>query len=170
MQALKHEIKKLIPLTLFFFLSFAYILLIIKLFVKEYSIDVNVVSKALLGAIIAAKTVAILDAVLKFDRLGEKPRYLAVLYRTSVYTVIALVIFLIEGFIEDYRGTKALPAAIARFSQTERFSHILAITLLVAVVFFVHNLWREIDRYLGAGNLKRFFLSSPRQSLPDRPR
>jgi hypothetical protein len=167
MQALKHELKKLIPLTIFFFLSFGYLLLILKLFLKDYSIDFGVISKALLGAIIAAKTVAILDAVMKSDRFRDSPRYVTVLYRTFVYTLLALAILFIESFIEDYRGTRALSEAIARFLQTEKFSRVLATTLLTAIVFFIHNLWREIDTYLGKGELARFFLSRPDRSTPN---
>jgi TRAP-type C4-dicarboxylate transport system permease small subunit len=161
MQALKHEIKKIGSLTLFFFLSFGYILLIVKLFLKEYSIDSYVIGKALLGAIIAAKTVAILDATLKLEGLQNLPRYIGVLSRTSIYTLAALIIGSIEGFIEAYRGTRALPAAIIKFTQTESFYHILAVTLCLAVVFFLHNLWQEIDLSLGKGTLGKFFLSRP---------
>jgi uncharacterized protein YacL len=161
MEALKHELKKLGSLSIFFFLSFGYILLIVKLFLEEYYINSYVLGKALLGAIIAAKTVAILDATLKLQWLQKFPRYVSVLYRTSLYTLVALILGLIEGFIEAYRGTKQMSTAIAKFLQTESFYHILAVTLCLAVVFFLHNLWSEIDRSLGKGTLSKFFLSNP---------
>jgi hypothetical protein len=165
MQALKHELKKIGFLSLFFFLSFGYILLIVKLFLKEYSIDSYVFGKAILGAIIAAKTVAILDAMLKLDRLQHLPRYISVLCRTFIYTLVALMIGSIEGFIEAYRGTKAISTAITKFLSTESFYHILAVTLCLAVVFFLHNLWQEIDHYLGKGTLSKFFLSRPQSKM-----
>jgi hypothetical protein len=161
MEALKRELKKIGSLAIFFFLSFGYILLIVKLFLKEYSISSYVLGKAMLGAIIAAKTVAILDSILKLQWLQNFPRYVSVLYRTLIYTLVALIIGLIEGFIEAYRGTREMPAAIAKFLQTESFYHILAVTLCLAVVFFLHNLWDEIDRSLGKGTLSKFFLSNP---------
>jgi hypothetical protein len=161
MQALKNELKKLGSLALFFFLSFGYILLIVKLFLKEYSINSYVFGKAILGAIIAAKTVAILDAMLKLKSLQDLPRYVGILSRTLIYTLAALLIGAIEGFIEAYRGTRALPAALSKFLQTENFNHILAVTLCLAVVFLIHNLWQEIDLSLGKGTLKKFLLSRP---------
>ncbi len=92
MEAIKKELKKIGSLALFFFLAFGYILLIMKLFLEEYSITTYVLGKASLGAIIAAKTVAILDAAMKLEWLENRPRYVSVLYRTFVYTLAALIL------------------------------------------------------------------------------
>jgi hypothetical protein len=165
MEAIKHELKKIGSLALFFFLGFGYILLIMKLFLEEYSITTYVLGKAILGAIIAAKTVAILDATLKLQWLQNRPRYLSILYRTFIYTVAAMILGLIEGFIEADRGTRTISDAIAKFLQTETFSHILAVTLCLAVVFFLHNIWQEIDRSLGKAALSKFFLSTPENKI-----
>jgi len=154
MEALKKELKKIGSLALFFFLAFGYILLIMKLFLEEYSITTYVLGKAILGAIIAAKTVAILDAAMKLEWLENRPRYVSVLYRTFVYTLAALILGSIEGFLEAYRVSEAM----AKFWQRESFSQILAVTLCLAVVFCLHNLWQEIDRYWGKGTLRKFFL------------
>jgi hypothetical protein len=158
MEAIKKELKKIGSLALFFFLAFGYILLIMKLFLEEYSITTYVLGKAILGAIIAAKTVAILDVALKLEWLENRPRYLSVLYRTFVYTLAALILGSIEGFLEAYRGTRVISQAMAKFWQRESFSQILAVTLCLAVVFCLHNLWQEIDRYWGKGTLRKFFL------------
>ncbi|MGV2391392.1 MAG UNVERIFIED_CONTAM: hypothetical protein LVR29_34655 [Microcystis novacekii LVE1205-3] len=55
MEALKKEFKKIGSLTLFFFLAFGYILLIMKLFLEEYSITTYVLGKAIVGAILCGK-------------------------------------------------------------------------------------------------------------------
>jgi hypothetical protein len=133
-------------------------MLIMKLFLEESSITTDVFGKAILGAIIAAKTVAILDAAMKLEWLENRPRYLSVLYRTFVYTLAALILGSIEGFLEAYRGTRVISEAMAKFWQRESFSQILAVTLCLAVVFCLHNLWQEIDRYWGKGKLRKFFL------------
>ena len=158
MEAIKKELKKIGYLALFFLLAFGYIILIMKLFLEEYSITTYVLGKAILGAIIAAKTVVILDVALKLEWLENRPRYLSVLYRTFVYTLAALILGSIEGFLEAYRGTRVISQAMAKFWQRESFSQILAVTLCLAVVFCLHNLWQEIDRYWGKGTLRKFFL------------
>ncbi|TRV05497.1 MAG: hypothetical protein EWV41_15935, partial [Microcystis wesenbergii Mw_MB_S_20031200_S109] len=90
--------------------------------------------------------------------LENRPRYVSILYRTFVYTLAALILGSIEGFLEAYRVTRVISEAMAKFWQRESFSQILAVTLRLAVVFFIHNLWQEIDRYWGKGKLRKFFL------------
>ncbi|MBR8831399.1 MAG: hypothetical protein N5P05_002044 [Chroococcopsis gigantea SAG 12.99] len=165
METLKHEIKKLIPLTIFFLVCFGYIALILKLLIEDYNIDINIFMKVFIGAIVAAKTVLILDAILNLDRFQSFPRYVNILYKTAVYTFGALVITFLEGFIEAYRKTKVMSLAVQDFAGTERLSHILATILLAGIVFFIHNLWQELDISFGKGSLSKFLLSRPQKSI-----
>ncbi len=165
METLKHEIKKLIPLTIFFLVCFGYIALILKLLIKDYNIDVAIFMKVFIGAIVAAKTVLIMDAILNLDRFQSFPRYVNILYKTAVYTFGALIITFIEGFIEAYRKTKVMSDAIRDFAAAERFSHILATILLAGIVFFIHNLWQELDKSYGKGSLTSFLLSRPQTPI-----
>jgi len=159
MQALKHEIKKLASLTLFFLISFGYILIVMKLFLKEYSIDIYVLSKAFIGAIIAAKAVAIMDATPLLNRFKSSLRYLSVLYKTFVYSLAVLIIGAIEHLFHAYHKTKAIVPAIESFLNSRDFYQFLAVTLCIAIVFLIHNIFREIDIYLGKGSLMKFFFS-----------
>jgi putative effector of murein hydrolase len=79
MQALKRELKKLTGLFFFFLIGFGYILLVMKLLLREYSIDTYVLSKAIIGALIAAKSVAIMDVTPLFNRFEHLPRYINIL-------------------------------------------------------------------------------------------
>jgi hypothetical protein len=157
MQAIQREIKKLIPLTLFFFVGFGYILLLAKLFLKEYAIDTYVLSKAIIGALVAAKAVALMDMTPWVNRFHDYPRYLNVLYQTFLYTLAVLILGAIERIIHAYGETKAINLAIESFLSSEHFSHFLAITLCVSVVFLIHNIFKEIDAFWGKGGLYKFF-------------
>jgi hypothetical protein len=162
MQALKHEIKKIGSLALFFFIGFGYILLLMKLFLKdEYSIDTYILSKAIIGALVAAKAVAIMDMTPWLNRFDQSPRYISVLYKTSVYTFAVLIIGVIENLFHAYHQTKGIAPAIAMFIETRHFSHFLAVTLCVSIVFLIHNIFKEIDEYLGRGSLRKFFFNRP---------
>lgn len=162
MQALKREIKKLGALALFFFIGFGYILLVVKLFLEEYSIDSYVLSQAIIGALVAAKTVAIVDAIPWLGRFRRFPRYVSVLYKTFLYTLTVILIGIVERLIHTYLEKKAIAAAIATFMTPRNLHHFLAVILCIAVVFLIHNILEEIDIYLGKGTLVRFFLSRPR--------
>lgn len=161
MQALKRELKKIGSLALFFFIGFGYILLLMKLFLKEYSISSYVLSKALIGSIVAAKAVVLMEMTPWMERFRGAARYLSVLYKTFVYTLAVLIIGLIERLIDGYLKTKSISGAIETFIHSEHFYPFLATILCIAIVFLIHNIFTEIDTYLGRGNLLKFFLNRP---------
>jgi hypothetical protein len=161
MTALQREIKKLASLSLFFLVGFGYILLIMKLFLKEYDLNAYVFSKAIIGAIVAAKAVMIMDMTPWMNRFDQSARYIGVLYKTFVYTFAVLVLGFIEHFLHAFHKTKAIIPALQNMIASENFYHFLAVMLCVAVVFLIHNIFKEIDNYLGKGMLNRFFFDSP---------
>ncbi|MEA5532565.1 hypothetical protein [Crocosphaera sp. XPORK-15E] len=161
MQALKHEIKKIGSLALFFLIGFGYILLIMKLFLKEYSIDSYILSKAIIGALVAAKAVAIMDVTPLINRFEKAPRYLSILYKTFVYTLAVVILGLVEHLLHAYHETKAIAPAFKSFIESENFYQFLAVILCISIVFLMHNIFREIDSYFGKGNLSKFFFDVP---------
>lgn len=165
MEGLKRELKKIGNLALFFFICFAYILVIMKLFLKEYSINSYVLSKAIIGSLFAAKAVAILDTTPWINKFASSRRYLNVLYKTFIYTCAVLLLGVIENLIHAYHETKSLSLAISKFIHTENFYHFLATILCISVVLLIHNILEEIDHYLGKGNLKKIFFERPHISL-----
>ncbi len=161
MQALKREIKKIGSLALFFLIGFGYILLIMKLFLKEYSISTYVLSKAIIGALIAAKAVAILDATPLMNPFKQAPRYLSILYKTLIYTLAVLILGMIEHFLHAYHQTKAITPAFKMLIDIENIYQFIAVVLCILIVFLIHNIFRELDVYFGRGNLSRFFFNAP---------
>ena len=161
MEALKHELKKISSLSLFFFIGYGYILILMKLFLKEFSIDVSIFTKVVIYALVSAKSVAIMDMTPWMNRFAESPRYLQVLYKTAVYTFAVFVLSLIENLFHAYHETKALIPALTLFLKTRSFDRFLAILLCVSAVFLIHNIFQELDQYLGKGNLSKFFFKPP---------
>ena len=161
MEALKHELKKIGSLSLFFFIGYGYILILMKLFLKEFSIDVSIFTKVVIYALVSAKSVAIMDMTPWMNRFAESPRYLQVLYKTAVYTFAVFVLSLIENLFHAYHETKALIPALTLFLKTRSFDRFLAILLCVSAVFLIHNIFQELDQYLGKGNLSKFFFKPP---------
>jgi TRAP-type C4-dicarboxylate transport system permease small subunit len=163
MEALKREIKKLAALSLFFLIGFGYILLIMKLFLKEYSINTYVLTKAIVGALIAAKSVMIMDVTPLLNRFeNSAPRYVSVLYKTAIYTLAVLIIGGIEHLWHAYHRTHEIASAFESFIDSEHFYRLLAVTLCISIVFLFHNIFAEIDSYLGRGSLRKFFLERPK--------
>jgi hypothetical protein len=171
MQAFKREIKRIGSLALFFLIGFSYILLIMKLFLKEYSINTYVLSKAIIGALVAAKSVAIMDVTPWVNRFQKSPRYLSILYKTFLYTLAVLILGILEHFLHAYHQTKSIIPAFKSFIESENFYQVLAVTLCISIVFLMHNIFKEIDNYFGKGNLRKFFFDVPqvRSKIPTIP-
>ena len=159
MEKLKHEIRKIGSLTLFFLFCFGYIILIIKLFLAEYNVDIYVFSKVIISALVAAKAVAIMDMTPLLNRYDDSPRYIRVLYKTVIYTLAVLIIAVIENLFHSYMQTKGIETALKLFFETRNFNHFLASISCISVVFLIHNIFQEIDQYLGKGNLLKLFFS-----------
>jgi hypothetical protein len=161
MQSLKCEIKKVASLSLFFFIGYGYILILMKLFLKEFSVDVAIWGKAVIYAFISAKSVSIMNMTPWMNRFSQSARYLQVLYKTAVYTFAVLVLIVFENLFHAYQEAKALAPALTLFLETRSFNRFLAILLCVSTVFLIHNIFQELDYYLGKGNLSKFFFKPP---------
>lgn len=162
MEKLKEELKKIGSLSLFFFISFGYILLMMKLFLVEYNIDAYVLSKAFISALVAAKAVAIMDMTPLLNRYEQSPRYISVLYKTFLYTFAVFIIAVIENLFHAYHETKVISEAIKLFLETHHFFHFLAVMMSISIVFLIHNIFQEIDLYLGKETLSKLFFAQPK--------
>lgn len=160
-EKLKEELKKLGSLTLFFLIGFAYILIAIKFLLAEYDIDIIVFSKVIISALVAAKAVAIMDATPLINRYSNSPRYIRVLYKSVIYLGGVVLISIIEDLFHSYRQSGSLGSAIELFLETRHLYHFLAVTMSVSLVFILHNIFYEIDSYLGGGKLAKLFFDKP---------
>jgi len=71
---LVQEMRELFPVTLFFFVGFGLILLIVKLILQDFSVQVGVLSRAMLLSLIAGKVVLVLENVRLDERFPNLPR------------------------------------------------------------------------------------------------
>lgn len=161
MQSLRHEVNKIGSLSLFFFIGYGYILIITKLFLKEFAVDVSIFAKVVVYALVSAKSVAIMDMTPWLNRFAESARYLQVIYKTAIYTFAVFVLSFLENIFHAYHQTKALSPALKLFLETRSLNRFLAILICVSTVFLIHNIFQELDRYLGKGNLSKFFFKPP---------
>lgn len=152
-EKIKHEMQEIGKLTLFFFLGFLIILLILKLLLLNYDIKLYVISKALLGAIITAKVLFILKNRSYLLKFKHHPGYVNILFKTFVYDIFLLLILFIEKVIEALREKQPIDNLFHHLYETRETHHILAITLIVSLLFIIYNTLEEIDRNIGEKNL-----------------
>ncbi len=149
------------PAALFFLIGFALILLMVKLFVAEYAIELRVLSNAILGALFAAKVSLILDQR-DWARSHGYPRAVVVAGKVVLYTVSVIILGITEHLIEGYRESGSLGGALALFDQRFDAGRFFAVVLCVAMLFAVFFVMQEVNRRMGAGQMYALFFERPR--------
>ena len=159
---IKHEAKEVGLVFLYFFFCFGVLLLIKKLYLAEYHIQVQALSTATISALIAAKVVIVLDkthAGTRFDVC--LPIGVAALYKTLLYVLAAFVILYLEKLYHMYRETGSLgPAVIAVWEHRDR-NLMLGKVLCVGLSFLGYHLFAGLDRRLGSGTIRELILMHP---------
>jgi hypothetical protein len=163
-EKVKHEIKEVGIVTLYFLVCFAIILLLKKLFLAEYEIEFNALSAAVIGALVIGKVVVILDKTAIGNRFGQSHAgYIDVLYRSLVYTFfVALVVFAEKVFHASHEAEGFIPAVRHALEKTD-INHLWATVIGVFLSFIGYNVLNTISHHLGEGELVRLFFSSKKK-------
>ncbi|MEI6379703.1 MAG: hypothetical protein WCO81_02265 [Cyanobacteriota bacterium ELA615] len=158
-----HEIKELSGRALYFMICFSLILLILKLILDRYDIDIIIWPKILLGSFIASKATFVVDQTSVTKNNLNRARYINILSKTFFYTLMSIYVILMESFLKSLVHTKNILTALDT-AFTENFNNqTLAVAIFLFAIFLNYNIFNEIDSYLGGKKLKKFFFSNPRK-------
>jgi hypothetical protein len=159
---LRREFVTAWPAFLFFLVGFLILLLIIKLALATLSIEMTALSKAVVGALIAAKAVLILDETPLARRLEQSRRIIAVAVKTFLYGSVTLLLGYTERFVDALRRGDNFGAALRYLTDQASMYRLLSWATGVSLVFAVYFALFEIDRRMGKGELRRLFFDSPK--------
>jgi hypothetical protein len=155
-----NEVVSILPALLFFLFGFMLVLLVIKLFLAQYSIGFEAFPEAVLGALLAAKAVMILDHR-DYARLRRFPRVYAVVGKTAIYVLVVFAFGIAERVIHGYRQTGSLRGGILFFLHRSNHDRFFGTMLCVAIVFAAYFVIREIERKHGKGSMYDLFFRKP---------
>jgi hypothetical protein len=159
LSAVKHEIKQVGLVTLYFFFCFSFVLTLKKLMLATYHIEFFALSSAVIGALVVAKIVVVLDhthAGTRFD--ASHPVWIAALYKTLIYIVVTALVLFGEKLFHAYRESGALTEAVMEVWAHRDRNVILAKVICIGLAFAGYHLYAGIDRRLGEGTLRRLVL------------
>jgi hypothetical protein len=159
---LKKELREVIPVTLFFFIGFALVLMLVKLILAQYSIPVAVLSRAMLASLIVGKVVLVLEKVPLEERLPDAPRGVLVAIKTLFYGSGAIVAGFVERLIETWRSSQGFGEALAETWTHTSLGRFLAVVLCVTILFGAYFIFLELDRVMGKGAIVSLFFKRPR--------
>ena len=159
-ERVRREVREIGLVALFFLTWFLMFLSLKKLLLEEYDIEVAVLRTAVIGALVVAKVVVVLEKSSFGNRFREGRLFFHVLWRSLAYTAVVFVVTLAEHLFDFYRQTHAFPKALSELRASEDFTHFLAMNLVVGLAFLTYNCFSEIDRHIGEGGLRRLFWRS----------
>jgi hypothetical protein len=152
------------PVFLFFLVAFLLQFLIIKLAVAQFSIPMTALSKAVVGALLAAKAVLILDETRIGRSLEHYRRIVAVAVKTVLYGFGTLLLGYLERFLEAWHRDASFDGAVRDMIDQANVHRFFAWVLGVTLIFAIYFALSEINEHMGKGALwSLFFERPPRQ-------
>lgn len=162
---LKKELMAIGLAMLYFGCWIAALLLLKQLVLAEYSIAFHHFSLAIVGALILAKVVLLLEHAPLGSWVRSRPAWVVVLVRTILYSCgVALVLVLEKGFEGRHEHGGFGPAVSAVFRAVEG-PHIWANTICISGALLGYNMLSVVRLHLGAKKLLQLFTSP----LPQAP-
>jgi hypothetical protein len=157
---LLHELREVLPPTIFFFVGFNFVVFTTNLLVAQYSVAVSNFMLATVAALVVGKAVLLANKMPLLRRYDRAPLIQPILFKTAFYWVTVFFARLLERFvhfslIERNPPGDFFPYLITTFSW-HRFS---AISLWILVLFLIYVTASEFGNLFGPGELPRLFFT-----------
>jgi hypothetical protein len=165
MSKVKHEFMKVLPPTIFFFVILHIVALIRALMIRGTGVSLPVSTSVLIASLVLGKSVLIADMLPFINRFPEKPLAWNVAWKTSMYTVVALVIHYLERFYEYWKEAPGIVAANHELLVNMSWPRFWAIQILLVTLILMYCVIAELARVIGRDRLKKMFFGP----LPARP-
>jgi len=149
------------PVFIFFLIAFMLQFLIIKLAVAQFSIPITAFSKAVVGALFAAKAVLILDETRIGRSLERYRKIVAVAVKTLLYGFGTLLLGYLERFLEALYRSGSFDGAIQQMIDQSNLYRFMAWILGVTLIFAIYFVWSEINQRMGDGAVWSLFFDKP---------
>jgi hypothetical protein len=164
---LRREFVEARPVFLFFLTGFLLLLVLIKLALANSAVEITALSKAIVGALLAAKAVLIINGTPLERRLERYRRVVAVAVKTLIYGSITLLLGYLERVLGARHRTHDLDAAAQYVIAQAGWDRLCAWALGISILFAIYFAAYEVNRRLGEGKLWSLFFESPK--LPVTP-
>jgi hypothetical protein len=158
------EIKTVARVAAYFAVVFLMMMMMKKLYLRDYNIEFYGISKALIGALILSKVVILMEFILLGQWVQHRSAIVDITVRTLLYTVGVLVVLILENAFEKRHDAGSFGAAIPYTLSHRDIYHVWATILGSAYALFFYNAFSVLQRFMGKkGVAKLFFIKPPTQ-------
>jgi len=164
---LRREVKALALASLYFATWIGVLVVIKKLVLAEYGIEFNGLLLVVVGTLLLAKVVLVLEHVSLGKRIRTQPALADVILRTALCALGVFVLLVLERAFEGRREHGGfVPSLISGFQGLE-MHRVWANTIWISIALLGYNALSVVRSHLGEGGLLRLFLSPlPEASRP----
>jgi hypothetical protein len=153
------EIVSLTVAFLYFMVWIGALALLKKLILAEYHISSGQWSLVLIGALVLAKVVLILEHVSFGAWVRARPAILDVILRTILYTAGVFVVMILEKGLEGRHEYGGFAQSVVRQLKAAGGPHIWVNTICLSGALLGYNVISVIRQQLGEKGLRRLLLS-----------
>jgi hypothetical protein len=158
-QKLKHELESMVLAMLYFGIWISVLMVFKKLVLAEYQIEFKGLSVVLIGTLVLAKVVLVLEHVPLGALVRARPAWVDVLVRTALYTSGVLVVLLLEKAFEGRHEHGGFGSSLWSMFHHAEINRVWANTICLSGALLVYNALSVVRRHFGKGGLLRLFLS-----------
>lgn len=158
-QFVKREIVEILPVTIFFFISFQLITFTKHLVLAREGIIYEGFVTATLGALVIAKVVLVVDKLPVMRLYSGRPLYRPILYRTAFYTFCVLLFRLLELLVRNAIQTGDLTRGLEAARAEMAWQEFTFVQIWIFVLFLIYITWVELRNEFGIGAMNKALFS-----------
>jgi hypothetical protein len=144
-----HELKSVVPPTLFFLIAFNLLVLTVALMAQGQGGSVVNHAAASLAALVVGKAVLVADHLPFFNRFPEKPLIWNTLWKAGLYWLVTLAFRLVEKLLSAAAGDNGFSAGVTEEVAAFAWPRFWAVQLWLVILFVIYAFVRELVRALG---------------------
>jgi len=143
------ELKLVLPPTIYFFCAFNIVAFTSNLVVHRYWFALSNFMLATMLALIVGKVILVTDKFQFVDRFRGRPLYRPILFKAAFYTVVVLVVRVIELFIHAGRDERGFHVALGIARDAFTWQRFTAIQVWLFVSFLIYAAVSELSALSG---------------------
>jgi hypothetical protein len=151
------EIEIVARTAAYFAIVFILMMVMKKLYLKDYDIEFNGISQALLGALVMSKVVILMEYISLGNWVRRQPAIVDVTLRTILYTAGVLIVIVLEKAFEKRHEAGGYLKGISYVFNHRDIYHVMATTIGSAVSIFVYNSFSVIQQVMVKAGSPNFF-------------
>ncbi|SAL19138.1 hypothetical protein AWB71_00897 [Caballeronia peredens] len=155
---IKHEMMKMVPPTIFFFVLLHAVVIIRALMVRGSGVSLPTSLSVIVASLILGKAVLLANMLPFINRYPDRPLIWNVAWKTLIYTVVAGVLHYLERLFDFWKETHDLAAAHHELTTHIIWPQFWAIQILLFLMIGNYCAFAELGRVIGRERLKSYFI------------